>query len=29
MRSLTHALRHSDDGRTLEMTFCLPVTPTL
>ena len=26
IRSLTHACRHSDDGRTLEMTFCLPVT---
>jgi CheY-like chemotaxis protein/anti-sigma regulatory factor (Ser/Thr protein kinase) len=29
MRSLTHALRHSNDGRTLEMTFCLPVMPPL
>ena len=29
MRSLTHALRYTNDGRTLEMTFCLPVMPAL
>ena len=29
MRSLTHALGHSEDGRTLEMTFCLPAASPL
>lgn len=29
MRSLTHACRHSEDGRTLEMTFCLPTEAAL